>query len=203
MASSHPVTVWTTVFGTYHRFLDGWLDAALAAGPDRVLVVSDRVLRVPADVVVATPSGRFPEASMRNVGCEHSDGWLWQVDVDDRIMPDALGVLDGRDCDVVQVGYRSTRGPTPLPLPLTNEQFLGRDGNLWMSGSPFTKDMWVRAGGFPDVAWSDWAFWRRCCRAGARVEFARRPCYVYREEPDDSVTGRYQDPLHIREALAH
>jgi hypothetical protein len=196
------VTVWTTVFGRYHRFLPEWLECAERAGPGRILVVSDRPLDVAADVVVAEPQGRFPEAFMRNVACENGDGWLWQVDVDDRIMPDALQVLVGRDCDVVQVGYVSTAGGHRNPTLTSNEQYLANRHNEWMSGSPFTKDMWVRAGGFPDIAWSDWGFWRRCCRAGARVEAAGRPCYVYREEPSDSVTGRYQDSVHVAEALA-
>jgi hypothetical protein len=196
------VTVWTTVFGRYHRFLDGWMENAVKAGPDRIMVVSDRPLDIAADVIVATPQGRFPEAYMRNVGCEAGDGWLWQIDVDDRIMPDALEVLAGRDCDIVQVGYVSTAGGRRLPTLTSNEQYLSLGHNEWMSGSPFTKDMWVRAGGFPDIAWSDWGFWRRCCRAGARVEAGGRVCYVYREEPHDSVTGGYQDDVHIAEALA-
>lgn len=202
MASSRPVTVWTTVFGDYHRFLEGWLDAAKAANPDRILIVSDRDLQVSADVVVATPSGRFPEASMRNVACENGDDWLWQIDVDDRILPDVLGTLDGRDCDVMQVGYCSTRGVQPLPQPLSNKQYLAARKNMWTSGSPFTKDIWIRAGGFPDIAWSDWGFWRRCCRADARVEFPNVHGYIYREEPQDSVTGKYQDARHVYEAMA-
>ena len=196
------VTIWTTVFGGYHRFLGGWLEAAEAANPDRILVVSDLRLKVSADVVVARPSGRFPEASMRNVACQNGDGWLWQIDVDDRIMPDALQVLKGRTCDIVQVGYVSTAGGRRLPTMTSNEQYLAQRHNEWMSGSPFTKDIWERAGGFPDIAWSDWGFWRRCCRAGAAVEAGGQVCYIYREEPHDSVTGRYQDPVHITEALA-
>ena len=195
------VTVWTTVFGGYHRFLPGWLEAAEAANPDRILVVSDLRLKVSADVVVARPSGRFPEASMRNVACRNGDGWLWQIDVDDRIMPDALQVLNGRVCDIVQVGYVSTAGGRRLPTLTSNEQYLNNRHNEWMSGSPFTRDIFERAGGFPDIAWSDWGFWRRCCRAGAVVEAGGQVCYIYREEPDDSVTGRYQDERHITEAL--
>jgi hypothetical protein len=194
------VTVWTTVFGGYHRFLDGWLVAAHAAHPDRLLVVSDRTLSVNADVIVAEPYGEFPEAHMRNVACEAAKGWLWQIDVDDRIMPDALGVLEGRDCDVVQVGYRSTQGGIHIPTVVPHNLFLAGP-NRYISGSPFTKDMWVRAGGFPHIAWSDWGFWRKCARAGGRFEAAGRACYIYREEPHDSVTGKYQDARHVREAM--
>lgn len=194
------VTVWTTVFGTYHRFLGGWLEAAHGANPDRVLIVSDRPLNVDGDVIVAEPYGEFPEAHMRNVACESGHGWLWQIDVDDRIMPDALGVLEGRSCDVVQVGYQSTAGGIHIPTVVAHDLFLG-GWNRYISGSPFTKDVWVRAGGFPHVAWSDWGFWRRCARIGAKFEAAGRACYVYREEPHDSLTGRYQDARHVAEVM--
>lgn len=195
------VTVWTTVFGGYHRFLPGWLEAAVAARPDRLLIVSDRELEVPADVIVAEPIGRFPEHRFRNLACEAADGWLWQIDVDDRIMPNALEVLAGRDCDVVIVGYESTAGNRHVPDVLPNREFL-EGPNRYTSGSPFTKRIWAEAGGFPDIALSDWGFWRRCARAGARFEAAGRPCYWYREEPQDSLTGRNTDPEHFAAAMA-
>jgi hypothetical protein len=194
------VTVWTTVFGTYHRFLDGWLEAATQAGADRLLIVSDRPLDVPADVVVQEPQGAFPESFMRNVACKNGDGWLWQIDVDDRIMPDALEVLHGRDCDVVQVGYVTGKRGLCIPAVVPNARYLNSP-NGYTSGSPFTKDVWERAGGFPDIAWSDWGFWRRCARVGARFEAAGRTCYVYRQDYADSLTGKYQDKRHVREAM--
>jgi hypothetical protein len=195
------VTVWTTVFGSYHRFLEGWLQAAEMARPDRLLVVSDRPLKVPADVIVAEPVGEFPEHRFRNLACEVADGWLWQIDVDDRILPDALEVLAGRSCDAVMVGCVTSRGSEYIPAVMPHADFLAGP-NRYLSGSPFTKQLWERAGGFPDVAWSDWGFWRRCARAGARFEAAGRACYWYREEPQDSLTGRYSDLSHVAAVMA-
>lgn len=195
------VTVWTTVFGGYHRFLPGWLDAAAAARPDRLLIVSDRHLEVPADVIVAEPVGEFPEHRFRNIACEAADGWLWQIDVDDRIMPDAVGVLAGRTCDVVMAGFETTSGGRHVPEVLPHSDFL-QGPNRYASGSPFTRDVWERAGGFPNIAFSDWGFWRRCARIGSTFEAAGRPCYWYRDEPEDSLTGRYTDPRHFADVMA-
>lgn len=195
------VTVWTTVFGRYHRFLPDWLSAVEAAEPARVLVVSDRMLSLPVDVVVVRSSSEFPEAEMRNVACRESDGWLWQIDVDDRILPDALRALEGRVCDVLQVGYQSSAGHVYVPSVAPNDEYL-KHPNCYTSGSPFTKDIWERAGGFPNIAFSDWGFWRRCARAGAHFEEAGQVCYWYREEPQDSLTGKYLETRHVAEAMA-
>jgi hypothetical protein len=40
--------------------------------------------------------------------------------------------------------------------------------NHVMGTSWFTKDIWVRTGGYPNVYWSDWAFWWKCHVHGAK-----------------------------------
>jgi hypothetical protein len=126
---------------------------------------------------------------------------VWRIDVDDRIMADALSVLDGRDCDVVMVGIVSTKDSVYIPSVVPHEQFLSGK-NRYISGSPFTKEMWVRAGGFPDIAHCDWGFWRRCAKLNARFEAAGRVCYLYRDERESSLMGEYADPKHDAEAMA-
>ncbi|HEY7824735.1 MAG TPA: hypothetical protein VIG24_17980 [Acidimicrobiia bacterium] len=196
------VTLWTTVFGTYHRFVDGWLAAAREAGADRLLIVSDRPLDVDADVVVAQPSGEYLYPSLLNVACENMDGWTWRMDVDDRILPGVVRMLEGRDCDVLQVGLRGTRGAVSIPQVVPNEQMLALRCNPYRAGSAFTIDVWRRAGGFPDIAHCDWGFWRRCARIGARFQASGEVAYIYREEPEDSLMGLYADPAYNEQAMA-
>jgi hypothetical protein len=199
------ITLWTTVFGDYHRFLDRWIKASVEANPDRILVVSDRPLSIDAEVVVAEPIGPYPEAVFRNAACRHAkDGWLWQIDVDDLILPDALTVLEGRDCDVVQVGWVSMENPDWKDIPSfrSNEDYLSNDNNTFTGTSPFTKDVWQRAGGFPYIAYNDYGFWRRCARVGAKFEFANQVCFQYRTEWNQSLTGKksQQKRHHLRKA---
>jgi hypothetical protein len=197
------VTLFTTCFGTYDRFLPGWLDAAVASGADEVLVVADRLLPVPDGVRlhVGGTDFRFVEAGLRNVACEEASGeWLWQIDVDDRILPDAVSVLDGQSADVVQVGYQRSDGFTYVPGVIPNVEFLASGGNPYVSGSPFRASLFGQVR-FPDVAWSDWGFWRLAARAGAQFAAGGRVAYRYRWEPHDSVTGLYTDPQHIRDVL--
>jgi hypothetical protein len=199
------VTLWTTCFGTYGRFLDGWQDAALQAGADEVLVVSD-VPRPVSDgvrLLVASTPFQYQEAGLRNVACEHaSEDWLWQIDVDDRILPGAASMVEGQTAGVVQVGYIRSDGFEYVPRALRADVYLNCEGNPYVSGSPFTREAYLLSGGFPDVAWSDWGLWRRMARAGVAVAAAGRVAYLYRWEPHDSVTGLYGDPRHVAEVLA-
>jgi hypothetical protein len=198
------VTLFTTCFGTYDRFLPGWLDAALVSGADEVLVVADRVLPVPDGVRlhVASTDFRFVEAGLRNVACEEArEGWLWQIDVDDRILPGAVRLLEGQTADVVQVGYERSDGMMYVPGVIPNADYLASGGNCYVSGSPFRATLFESVR-FPDIAWSDWGFWRLAARAGATFAAAWEVAYRYRWEPHDSVTGIYTDPQHIVEVLA-
>lgn len=196
------VTVFTTCFGTYDRFLPGWLDAAVACGADEVLVVADRMLPVPDGVRlhVATTGFTYREAGLRNVAVEvATHDWVWQIDVDDRIMPDALEVLDGQTADVVQVGYVRSDGWVHVPQVMSNANYLASGGNSYVSGSPFRRTLNVK---FPDLAWSDWGFWRLAARSGATFAAAGRACYFYRMDWADSVTGIYTDPQHVIDVLS-
>jgi hypothetical protein len=199
------ITLWTTVFGDYHRFVDAWMDAAVNANPDRILVVSDRALNIDVEVIVSEPIGPHPEVVFRNMACRHAeDGWLWQMDVDDQILPDAMTVLENRNCDVVQVGWvaQHDENQKGFPKVQSNEDYLADSANFLSIGSPFTKDVWQRAGGFPYIAYNDYGFWRRCARVGAKFEFANQVCYKYRMEWEQSLTGKKfpQKKNHLRKA---
>jgi glycosyltransferase involved in cell wall biosynthesis len=198
------VTLFTTCFGAYGRFLPGWLEAAEQSGASDVLVVSDVVREVPSWVrlVVASVDAQYRESAFRNVACHHGLGeWLWQIDVDDRILPDAAGMVDGVDGDVLQVGYRRSDGFVYVPAVVDNDRYLCFRSNGYVSGSPFRASLFdtVR---FPDVAWSDWGFWRLAARSGAKFVAAGQVAYEYRWEPDDSLTGLYQDDRHVAEVMS-
>ena len=199
------VTLWTTCFGSYGRFLDGWIDAAMRSGADEILVASDTERPVPDGVrlEVVDTDFRFREAGFRNEACglaEHE--WLWQIDVDDRIVPDAASMLEGQSSGVVQVGYQRSDGQVYIPSVIANERYLASGGNSYVAGSPFTRKALEVAGGFPDVALSDWGLWRKMARAGVTFAASGRIAYLYRWEPHDSLTGVYTDPQHVADVMA-
>jgi glycosyltransferase involved in cell wall biosynthesis len=198
------VTLFTTCFGSYGRFLPGWLDAAAESGADDVLVVSDILRPVPNGVrlVVASTKAVYRESGFRNIACKHGrEDWLWQIDVDDRIVPGATRMVEGVSADILQVGYRRSDGFVYVPQAISNERYLRCGDNPYVSGSPFRRSLLDKVQ-FPDVAWSDWGFWRLAARASAVFSAAGEVAYEYRWEPDDSVTGLYWDPQHVKDVLA-
>ena len=197
------VTIWTTCFGNYARFLPDWCEAALAAGPDDILVIADRELPVPTGVrlEVHDVPRKFPEAQLRNIAVSRCETeWVWPIDVDDSIYPDALGALSGKDCEVIQVGFVASNGWHYIPEVIPNEDYLKLDHNPYVSGSPFRKRIFETVN-YPSIAFSDWGLWRKAARAGFAFEADPEPRYRYRWEPGNSLSGKYIASRHKRAAL--
>jgi hypothetical protein len=95
-------------------------------------------------------------------------GWVAPLAMDDRFYPDAFSCLpDGNEFDVVAntLRFMSHGGVNPsAPERMGVDRF----HNHVMGTSWFTKDIWQRTGGWPNVYWSDWAFWWKCWVHGAR-----------------------------------
>ncbi|NBW21800.1 MAG: hypothetical protein EBR82_78985, partial [Caulobacteraceae bacterium] len=61
--------------------------------------------------------------------------------------------------------FKSNGGVNPSMPELMSSQPMS---NHVMGTSWFTKDIFKRVGGYPDVYWSDWGFWWKCWVHGAR-----------------------------------
>jgi hypothetical protein len=95
------------------------------------------------------------------------DGWIAGLAIDDRFYPDAFACLPEGDFDVVAntIRFMSHGGVNPsAPERMGVDRFR----NHVMGTSWFTKEIWERTGGYPNVYWSDWAFWWKCWVHGAR-----------------------------------
>lgn len=174
------VTVVSCVYGpTFARFLPRWSEhvALLSPKPDAVIVAADWPHDVPGARVIASECPwRHPQAWYLNQAIAAADTeWVWIVDVDDCARPDGLAGLDQVDADVWQTGYLRSDGETYVPGP----EALAAAGNMLVAGSAIrTKAFWD-VGGFPDVAFQDWALWRKLQAAGARFAFSGRVNFDY------------------------
>jgi len=96
------------------------------------------------------------------------EGWIAGLAMDDRFYPDALSCIpDGNEFDVVAntLRFMSSGGINPSAPELFASAPMR---NHVMGTSWFTKDIFERVGGYPDVYWSDWGFWWKCWVHGAR-----------------------------------
>ena len=98
------------------------------------------------------------------------EGWIIGCAMDDRFYPDALSCMPpniDKIADVVAntLRFKSNDGVNvSLPELMSSQPMF----NHVMGTSWFTKDIWQRVGGHPDVYWSDWGFWWKCWVHGAR-----------------------------------
>jgi glycosyltransferase involved in cell wall biosynthesis len=205
------VTVATIIYGNgYEHYLSGWIDASIAAQPDAIIVSTDQD-RCDAQNVICTVSQppsdwRFAGSWFLNKAFERATtDWVWVVGVDDRIRPQALQALIGREhCDVVQVGYRRSDGFTYRPPPIKNRQILALKNNALFACSPIKRDAWLRVGGFPDVAFEDWAMWRKLARADCTFGYSFNVAVDYDWHPETNATMRFgSTPENALEALAY
>ena len=98
------------------------------------------------------------------------EGWVAPLAMDDRFYPDAFACMPpdiDKVADVVAntLRFMSSGGVNPSAPELFASAPMR---NHVMGTSWFTKDIWKRTGGYPDVYWSDWAFWWKCWVHGAR-----------------------------------
>lgn len=98
------------------------------------------------------------------------EGWIANLSMDDRFYPDAFACMPSnidKVADVVAntLRFMSHNGINPsAPERMSVDRF----HNHVMGTSWFTKDIWERTGGYPNVYWTDWAFWWKCFVHGAR-----------------------------------
>jgi hypothetical protein len=165
------VTVVSCVYGSFDVFVPRWKQAIamLDPAPDDVIVASDKINR--------SCPWKHPQAWHLNAAIFAAEtDWVWIVDIDDCALPEALDGLDQVAGDVWQMGYIRSDG---REIHIPNESALTAEGNLLTAGSAVRVDAFHRAGGFPDVAFQDWALWRRLQAIGAKFEFSGRTHYRY------------------------
>jgi len=90
------------------------------------------------------------------------------------IQPSTLGVVDGVEDD------------EPVLIPSKDIHM----GNWMVIGTAVRRDVFLDAGGFPDLpCWEDWALWARCIHNGAKTTTCPRAIYRVNVHP-----GSRNDP---------
>ena len=168
------LTIVGFAWGTaYKDEVQGWWDSVQALNPpaDDIVVA----YHPDDDCGVKDLPCRLVECRTRKVDVMYhaaiatiKEGWIAGLAMDDRFYPDALACLPpnlDKIADVVAntLRFKSNGGVNPSMPELMSSQPMF---NHVMGTSWFTKNIWDRTGGYPDVFWSDWGFWWKCCWKG-------------------------------------
>jgi hypothetical protein len=188
------VTIITAIYGDkYDQFIEGWSEAVsnLTVEPRRVICAGDRLRDINAEQIVSQPAvgwkWRSPwywNSAARNTDTE----WIWVLDIDDRIKPNALENLMEQTCDIWLVGIDVNGTENYLPPRLTNEQIASSEHCYFCCGSPIKRSWWQK-NPYKDLAFTDWAMWRPSAQMGARFEWANKVGYYYRKDFNNSMSG--------------
>jgi hypothetical protein len=114
--------------------------------------------------------------------------WIWVLDIDDRIKPDALEGLMEQTCDIWLMGMHTNGAEVYLPPHLTNEQIATAEHCYFCCGSPIRRSWW-KQNRYRDLAYTDWAMWRTSAKMGASFGWADKMGYTYRKDFANSMSG--------------
>lgn len=188
------VTIITAIYGDkYDQYIDGWSEAIdnLTIQPKRIICASDRVRDIRAERIVSQPAPGWVWKSpwYWNSAAEMTDTeWIWVLDIDDRIKPDALEGLMEQTCDIWLMGMHTNGAEVYLPPHLTNEQIATAEHCYFCCGSPIRRSWW-KQNRYRDLAFTDWAMWRTSAKMGASFAWANKMGYTYRKDFDNSMSG--------------
>jgi hypothetical protein len=190
--------------GWYEEYIGDWFEACLAAQPDQIVLVSDRIRSVPAGVtlrVVEPSKQKYPIPYFSNKAVEALDTeWCWNMDIDDLIRPGALWEIRVVDAEVYVAGLQDSRGVKSNARRLTWEQVWTADVNYVPAGSAFKKWLWEKVGGYPDIGFHDWGLWRLLARERARFATSGQVLYDYRTD-HVSVSDSFDVELFTAEVM--
>jgi hypothetical protein len=188
------VTIITAIYGDkYDQYIEGWSEAIdnLTIQPKRIICGSDRLRDIRAERVVSQPAPGWVWKSpwYWNSAADMTDTeWIWVLDIDDRIKPDALEGLMDQTCDIWLMGMHTNGAEVYLPPHLTNEQIATAEHCYFCCGSPIRRSWW-KQNRYRDLAFTDWAMWRTSAKMGASFGWANKMGYTYRKDFNNSMSG--------------
>ena len=200
------VTLYTVVEGEQHgRFIPRWWESVqrMTPAPDEVLIVTgnthktmiESLDRQHLNLTIVHLDEPFSNNYFRT-GIEHAASeWIGFSGIDDIMLPHAYKDLPNAHAagaDIMVGTIILSNGTTWRGT--WNTHALTQHNTL-PAHSPFTRNLYNRAGGFPDIHWSDWGFWLRCATVGAKPFHSPEPIAIFDiGDTHETMSGVGLDP---------
>lgn len=184
-------TIVCVAFGSgYKKYVDGWWECinSLEKKPREIIMVhnpeDDTGVRGLDVTLIENNSNNL--TLMLNIGIRAaSTRWVGILSLDDRYLPGALNdIEDAQAFDIIAINGISMKTNNFLR---SNFDRITTQKNTMLGSSFFTKELYLRVGGWPNLKWSDWGFWWLSSISGALACNPSRNHIVINDVSD----GRY------------
>jgi hypothetical protein len=200
------ISLYTIAQGVeYAQFASRWWSSVVAMDPlpDEVVIVIGKEDHAGIrDLVTDDVNTRiveldepFSNAYFRAGADAGSCTWIGFCGIDDQMLPQAYADIP----EATRAGAEILVGTVLLSSgtiwrgswnPLSLRQF-----NTLPAHSPVRRSLYERAGGFPDIHWSDWGFWLRCADLHPQVMNSSHPTAIFDVGEDrETMSGVSLDP---------
>lgn len=171
MSEKADFTIVSVAYGSdFAKFVPEWWQSIqnLETKPKEVIVVFNPKDETGVDDLPVTliPDFSNDVTKMLNIGFQNvNTKWMGSLSLDDKYYPKALNDINtALDFDIIGCTAISKKTGKFLKSDLKS---LESGANHMLGFSFFTREIYYRVGGWPEVFWSDWAFWWLCLKAEA------------------------------------
>lgn len=200
------ITLYTVVEGEhYAQFIPRWWESVqhMTPAPDEVLIVTGKTHRDTIEsldpqhinLTILHLDQPFSNAYFR-AGVEYAASeWIGFSGIDDIMLPNGykdVAAADAAHADIMVGTIILSNGA--IWRGTWNTHALTQHNTL-PAHSPFRRDLYDQAGGFPDIHWSDWGFWLRCATIGAKPFHSPEPIAIFDiGDTHETMSGVGLDP---------
>jgi hypothetical protein len=165
----------------FDEFATSWWRAVekMKPMPDEIIICATignncKILEIPlfaknrTSIVNVNPNETM--SAHLNTAVDNCKGkWISWVGIDDLPLENlfsSVETAEKKKCEVILSGIKTTSGQ----VIFSNwERLAISSNNTVMSNTVCTKNLWRKAGGYPDVYFNDWGFWIHCFSLNPKI----------------------------------
>ena len=180
----------------FDKFADSWWRAVEKMNPipDEIVICatvgnSCKILEIPlfakTRTIVVHLDVKEPVSAYLNNAVYHCNGkWISWVGIDDLPLENlftSVPTAEKKKKEIILSGIKTTSGQV---IYSKWEKLVQSNSNTVMSNTVCTKELWVKAGGYPNVYFNDWGFWLRCYSLNPKIHKTKLVTMLFNDSED-------------------
>jgi hypothetical protein len=195
-SSLYLVSIGTKKPDPFDKFVSSWWSAVEKMNPlpDEIIICASegntcKILDIPRFAKNRTTiiyiNSNAPMSSHLNAAVENCNGkWISWIGIDDLPLEGLFSSITGAEkkkCEIILSGIKTSSGKTIFS---NWDRLVPSNNNTVMGNTVCTKDLWKRAGGYPNIYFNDWGFWLRCYSLKPKIHETRDLTMLFSDSED-------------------